>query len=346
MLFDLYWNSLGLPLSRFKGMLTDAIPFSLVELALWIGTASTLLYLASWSFPRGPLKSRRMRRAALWGGPVFLVALGLGQGAFPGSLAPTAWRDPLTKRLGTDSLDEASFRTWVAARETSLRKAFESPAGWAEFSSLTEEEALRACDTSLDTVLAALGLPAGRRVRAFKNMGPWTTTVGLAYGGPAFHDPFFGEIAIVRDRDMPAPRFWRLIAACHEAAHAKGFTREMDAEILAQLALAGQADPRLRTLADIHFLRKTGTKITWPDSLVAESLRVRERRAAAERHQPVVRALRRMARWVGLQNSERKYGARAAADAWNPRHPFFATVRRAEEKIARENDPREDHGSP
>ncbi len=331
-LFDLYWRFLGLPLSRAKGLITDAIPISLVELALWVGTAATLLFALSW-IPRMRPMLMRHRRITLCAGPFFLVALGLGQGAFPGSLAPSAWRTPLTQRLGSDSLAEPTFRDWVSAREASLHAALQSPGGaahWNAFQALTEQQALRTCDTSLDAVLADLRLPAGRAVRAYKNMGPWTATLGLAYGGPAFHDPFFGEIAIVRDRDMPAPHFWRLIAACHEAAHAKGFTREMDAEILTQLALLRLADPRFATLADIHFLIKTGTKITWPDSLVAESKRVRALREKTEAGQPVVRRLRTLARQLGLQNSGKKYGARTANDKWNPHHPFFATVHRAE----------------
>jgi len=339
MLFDLYWRALGLPLSRMKGVITDAIPFSLVETSLWIGTAATVIFLLSllprrwhkrggrWS---GWLEARGVRVTALAFGPVFLVALGLGQGAFPGSLAPTAWRTPLAERLGADSLPEGTFRAWAAAREARLHEALppdeQGARHWRAFQALSERDVLAACDTSLDAVLDALHLPAGRTVRAYKNMGPWTATIGLAYGGPAFHDPFFGEIAIVSDADMPAPHYWRLTAACHEAAHAKGFTREMDAEILTQAALARHDDPRLRTLADLHFLRKTGLAVAWPESLITESQRVRARRAETEKTQPVVRALRMVARKLGMRNDAAKYGARTAVETWNPRHPFFATV--------------------
>lgn len=336
MSFDLYWRLLGLPLSRLKGLVVDAIPFSVVEVSLWLGAGATLWFLLSLGIRRGPLRNRRLRLAALLFGPVFLIALGLGQGAFPWSLAPTALREPLARRLAADSLPEAEFRAWARARAEALRDSLSTPAGWARYRTLDERTVLRACDTLLDGVLADLGLPPGRRVRAYKDMGPWTTTLGLSYGGPAFHDPFFGEIAIIRDRDMPAPLHWRLIAACHETAHAKGFTREMDAEILTQLALAGAPDPRLRELADIHFLQKTGVELKWPDSLVAESRRVRATRKAVEARQPVVGALRRWAERLGLRNQGAKYGERGAREAWNPRHPFFATVRTAEHRLRRE----------
>ena len=334
--FDLYWRLLGLPLSRLKGLVVDAIPYSVVEISLWMGAGATLWLLLSLGIRRGILRNRRLRMLALLLGPVFLVALGLGQGAFPWSLAPTALREPLATRLRTDSLPEGAFRDWADARAQALRDSLGTPGGWARYRTLDEHATLRACDTLLDGVLAGLGLEPGRHVRAYKNMGPWTSTLGLAYGGPAFHDPFFGEIAIVADRDMPAPLHWRLIAACHEAAHAKGFTREMDAEILTQLALSGSDDARLRELADIHLLRKTGIEIRWPDSLVAEARRVRARREAVEARQPVVRALRGWAERHDMRNQGAKYGERDARDVWNPRHPFFATVRAAERQLHRD----------
>jgi hypothetical protein len=347
--FDLYWRLLGLPLSRAKGLVIDAIPFSVVEVSLWMGTAATLWLLLSFGIRRGPLRSARGRLLALLLGPVFLIALGLGQGAFPWSLAPTALRAPLSARLlANDSLPENVFRAWIDARAAALRDSLGTPEGWARYRTLDEATALRACDTLLDGALAGLRLTPGRRVRAFKDMGPWTTTLGLAYGGPAFHDPFFGEIAIVSDREMPAPLHWRLIAACHEAAHAKGYTREMDAEILTQLALANAPDPRLRELADIHLLRKAGVAVQWPDSLVAESRRVRARREATEARQPVVRALRDLAERFDMRNQGAKYGERDAREAWNPRHPFFATVRAGERRLdfARDSATAATNGAP
>lgn len=355
MLFDLYWRFLGLPLSRLKGAVSDAVPFSLVEASLWVSAAALAVLAAS--LARSVLLASRRheaasrtshagggllgRRSVRWGalllGPVFLVALGLGQGAFPLSIAPTGLREPLAKRLEVPPLDSAAFISWARAREERLRAYFGEEARWRAFQALSEKEVLRACDGSLDTVLAALGLPPGRTVRAFKDMGPWTSSLGLLYGGPAFHDPFFGEIGIIPDRTYPASHYWRLVAACHETAHAKGFTREMDAEILTQAALARlggiAGDPRYAALADIHFLLKTGAKITWPDSLKAEAGRKRNERARVEAARPVLFRLKAWLRKADLQNSGAKYGERRAAEAWNPRHPFFATVRAVQEKL-------------
>lgn len=331
MLFDLYWRVIGLPVSRLKGALVDAVPFSVVEAFLWAGTAATLLLLLSLLPFRAsrPLRARRVRIALLVAGPLFLAALGSGQGAFRWSLAPTAWRQPLAERLAADSIPEEAFRAWMRERASTLREHLLAPGGRDAYFALDEATVLAACDTGLDAALTALKLLPGRRVRAVKDMGPFTTTLGLAYGGPAFHDPFFGEPAIVRDRDLPAPHHWRLTAVCHEAAHAKGYTREMDTEILTQLALRRVGDPRFDALADIHLLRKAGMAIDWPGLLLDEARDVRARREEVEARQPVVRALRKAAIRLGLRNDPAKYGERARAEEWNPRHPFFATVRAA-----------------
>jgi hypothetical protein len=334
-LFDLYWRVLGLPLSRAKGFVTDAVPFSLVEVSLWMGAAATIAWIALW-FLRGR-KGLPARRGARWTafalGPAFLAVLSLGQGAFPFAVAPSALRAPLSERLSPAPLDSAAFRAWVAERESRLRRRLGDSAGWRSFQALSETRVLAACDTSLNAVLRALGLPPGRTVRRFKDMGPWTTAMGLVYGGPAFHDPLFGEIGIIALKNYPVSHFWRMIAACHETAHAKGFTREMDAEILTQLALARVPDPRYEALADVHFLRKAGARVAWPESLLAEAAREGERRERVDAGRPVLRALRAWARGANLRNSPKKYGERASGEAWNPRHPFYATVRAAEARV-------------
>lgn len=329
-MFEFYWGNFGLPLSRFKGTLTDSIPISLVEASLWLGGAATAGWIILWLARKTNWANSKVRKVSFLLGPVFLIALGLGQGAFPISLAPSAWRVSLTRHFGLDSVGESEFKTWVVERENRLRSQFILEG----YQSLSESEALRVCDGSLDTVLADLELPPGRSVKTLKSMGPLTTAMGLIYGGPAFHDPFFGELAIVGSEKLPTSRHWRLIAACHEAAHAKGFTREMDAEILTQLALMRLPDPRFKVLADIHFLQKTGLKIQWPESLLTESRRMRAQRLEVERHQPVISFLRHWVNKWNLQNSGRKYGERAQGEKWNPRQPFFATVHRLQHKVS------------
>lgn len=322
-LFPWYWRFLGLPISRAKGIFVDRIPFSLVEVMIWIGAACALILAAFAVTGRWKrIRARPLFFPVLISGPVLLVFMGMGQGAFPLSLAPTAWRLPLARQFPGPALPYPRFRADLAERENRLLATF-SP-GY--YRSLSEAEILHGCDASLDTVLADLGLQPGRPVRRMKPMGPLTTLLGLSYGGPAFHDPFFGEMAMVRPEDHPAPRYWRLMGVCHEAAHAKGFTREMDAEILTQLALSRSADPRYRMLGDIMYLRKSGERIHYPPYLRNEILSSWDSLRAVESRQPVVRFLRKVSVKLGFQNSGGKYGTRSGSDRWKPDHPFYSTL--------------------
>ena len=319
----MYWRILGLPLSRLKGVLVDRVGFSLVETMVWIGSACAVLLIAAALLGRWrALKRRPVLFPTLVSGVLLLIFMAMGQGAFPLSLAPTAWRLPLARQFPSAPLPYPDFRREIALRENRLLLEF-SPD---YYQSLGEEEILHGCDLALDGVLASLHLPPGRTVGKMKPMGPLTTVLGLSYGGPAFHDPFFGEMAMIHPEDHPAPRYWRLIGICHETAHAKGFTREMDAEILTQLALSSSPDPRYRMLGDIMYLRKSGERVHFPEYLRGEIRASWDSAAQVEKRQPVVRALRSLARKLGLQNSGTKYGSREGSENWNPAHPFYATV--------------------
>jgi hypothetical protein len=318
-LFEVYWVALGLPLSRVKGLMVDAIPFSVVESALYLGIGISLVAVTLWlPWKRG---LPRWRKAALIG-PLGLAVLGMGQGAFPLSLAPTAWRKPLAEAVPHDSLPASRQDALLEERFARLWREASHPG----YHSLSETEVVITCDRLLDSVLARLGLPAGRKVKTIKPMGPLTTAIGLIYGGPAFHDPLFGELAMVRERDMPTSRFWRLHAACHETAHAKGFTREMDAEILTQAALSLSDDIRYQVLGDILFLNKSGKAWPFPGVIRDDMRAARQRRKEAEARQPVITTLRRWAETMNLRNSPAKYGDRKPGEAWNSRHPFYATL--------------------
>ena len=290
---------------------------------VWIGLLSAaMLALIFFSGSAHWLKKNSTLRWLLFSGPVLLILMGLGQGAFPLSLAPTARRLPLAEYRISTSLPYSVFRARLRSHEDHLLQNF-SPA---YYESLTEAEVLVGCDRALDGILYELGLPPGRKVQRMKAMGTFTTVLGLTYGGPAFHDPFFGELAMIQPEDHPTPKYWRLMAICHEEAHAKGFTREMDAEILTQLALSTSPDLRYQMLGDIMYLRKSGEKNHFPEYLRAEIHRSRDSLEQVESRQPLVNLLRKISRKIKFQNSGGKYGSRNASEHWNPQHPFFATV--------------------
>jgi hypothetical protein len=140
------------------------------------------------------------------------------------------------------------------------------------------------------------------------------------------HDILSGEVAIVSQRDNPAPRYWRYHAICHETAHAKGFNREVDAEILTLLAALISGDSVLQIAGYLSFLQKTGENFLWPEALKTERRRQAEKRRAVRRRQPLVRLLTRINKKLGIQNDPKKYGYRKKHQEWNPKHPYFATV--------------------
>jgi hypothetical protein len=334
-LFSDYWLFFGLHLSRCKGWVVDAIPFSVVELAFQAGLLVTALAVTAWlpwpksvlglataSWRGSLLRSLQRKRIVLLLGPGFLALLGMGQGAFPWSLAPSAWRPALQVILPHPTLTAERQNALLHRHLQSL---------WLEmtpdrYSSLSEAEALVTCDRLLDSVLARLQLTPGRQVKAIKPMGPLSTLLGLVYGGPAFHDPFFGELAMVKTEDMPSSKFWRLHATCHETAHAKGFTREMDAEILTFLAFSQSDDKRYQALGDLMYLAKSGKSFPIPPCIRADMDAVRRNRILVERRQRFTTFLKVWAEHFHLRNQPLKYGDQQAGDAWNVQHPFFATV--------------------
>jgi hypothetical protein len=338
--FDWYWWIIGLPLSRLKGFIVDQVPFSIVESALCLGIALTLVWVTLWlpwsrlfpasadpnsAFP--PVWARfyqvqKFLRKTLVIGPIGLLILGMGQGAFPLSLSPSAWRQAIGDRIGHAPLPQHKQDSLLAFHWNHLwHSSTES-----SYASLSDEEALVTCNRLLDSVLARLKLPPGRTVRAIKPMGTLTTAMGLIYGGPAFHDPLFGELAIVQDSEMPSSRVWRLHATCHETAHAKGFTREMDAELLTQLALTWSDDVRYQILGDLIYLSKSGKAFPYPPHIRRDILSARERRKKVESNQMRIAYFRKLAEKWGLRNSPKKYGDRDPHDQWDENHPFYAPL--------------------
>jgi hypothetical protein len=331
-LFYLYWNTIGLLLSRIKGYLVDSIAFSITEILVWTGLFFLLiLVIRLFGFPAyrysipGRLRvfiCRVPLMLLIIPGPFLLLLLASGQGVMGWCPAPTFLRTSLARTWNVQPLSEQEYRQLIIMFETKLNHEFSAKA----YSSKTDEEVLHACNASLDTLLEALDLNRGRTVRRIKNMTGLTRLLGLSYGGPAMHDFLSGEAAIVSDEDNPVPRYWRHHAICHETAHAKGFSREMDAEILTLLALLISGDTTLQVAGYISFLQKTGEDFLWPEALKEERKRKKEKRKEMRQRQPLVRILTRVNRKLHIQNDPEKYGYRKKDQPWNPRHPYFSTV--------------------
>ncbi len=251
-----------------------------------------------------------------------LFLLASGQNAFAWSPVPTFLRKSLAKAWAVPALPEEEFKLLVSTFEEKLNNEF----NWDSYISLTEQYVLNTCNQSLDSLLKALELNRGRTVRRIKKMHGLTRLLGLSYGGPAYHDPLTGEVALISEKDNPAPKFWRYHAICHETAHAKGFTREMDVETLTQLALLTSNSRNMQIIGYILFLQKSGEKFKWPEQLKDERKLTAKERKAVRAKQPLVRLLSKINQQLHIQNTPKKYGNRKKGEAWNPEHPYFSTV--------------------
>ncbi|MBF0430472.1 MAG: DUF3810 family protein [Fibrobacteria bacterium] len=319
-------------MSLIKGTIVDVIPFCLTEIVLWIGLLSCVLLLLK-HLPIFKKDSQRVHptKTSLFRintillivcGPVLLFVLISGQGAIPFGPQPTLNRKSLNKNWAPDSLSEKQFEQYVRWFEQKLHQEFNET----DYLNLSEDLVLKNCNHTLDSLLVAYGLPKGRTLKRIKPLFGLTRLLGLSYGGPAFHDPLLSEVAMVRKSDLPTPNYWRLHAICHETAHAKGFTREMDTEILTQLALLTNQDKRLHLLGYILFLQKSGKSFSWPEFLEKERTQKALERRDTKKRQPFVRLLTHINKKLSIQNSGEKYGTRKKHDKWKSDHPFFTSV--------------------
>ena len=184
---------------------------------------------------------------------------------------------------------------------------------------------LTECNKSADWVLKRLGEPAGRELRQVKNLGPLSTFLALAYGGPAFHDPLTSEAGLVSYSNYPTTRAWRIIALCHETLHAKGFTREIDTEILTFFVLKYSTAPVLKNLAALVFLDHHTQNFESPHFYDAEKKATKKLRAAVFQGRPVLSTFRKVLTRLSASNRPERYG-HYLQKKHNPRHPYFASI--------------------
>ena len=313
-MIEAYWRFLGLPLSRLTGALVDRVSWPVSEILLWFGILSCCLWPLAWK-AAWPWWGRMI----LGFGVLLLVIQGFSQGATPWDFVPTVFRDRPSERIITNEVDGESFNAWFAEAQHSVK----NPAG--EFyRNAPEQPELKDVQAALGLVLAELNYPLGREVRAIKTMRGLSRLLGLAYGGPAYHDVITGEVVMASALDYPSTKMWRWCTVVHECAHAQGFTREMDAEILTYLALKKMGEMGHFCALSLA-LGKTQRKLDWPEFIRTELSEVQAQHKAL--HQPVVDMLRKWSTAVNVQNSGQKYGALADGQSLPPRdHEFFRVV--------------------
>lgn len=318
-MIESYWRWIGGPWSVWVGSLTDLVSIPVSELILWFGLISlALLCLRPYLCPWSPLLWSRTRYG-LSIGVLCLIIQTFSQGATPWDFVPTVFRDPISGRAMRVEVETGIYQTWREQNQTLLLT-------WpkALYESAPTEPDLALVNEAIDKVLKELNYPKGRSVRRWKTMTGLTEILGLAYGGPAYHDVISAEVVIASSLDSPSSKAWRWCTLVHEVAHAKGFTREMDAECLTWLALGKLEHPMGPYLQAWLALGKTGKKTNLPDFLQKEQKRVWDARKAL--HQPLVSFLKDLGKKLSLQNDLQKYGAILPGTTPASNHEFFGMV--------------------
>lgn len=309
-----YWAWIGSPLSIGIGYVSDAIPFPLSELLLCLGLCSVALVVGQCFRMDWAIKF------SFWPsvGVVCLVIQAFSQGATPVDFVPTVFREAVSGRVGRV---EVQLEPFEAAIERAQGQLLSFPEH--HYISAPDHPPLALVNAALDQTLAAAAYPKGREVKSWKPMMGLTQRLGLAYGGPAYHDVLTAEVVIASHADLPSRKAWKWLTLIHEVAHAKGFTREMDAEVLTFLALEHLDHPMAPLLSSWMLLIKSGRSFDMPDFLKDEALRLEKERKAL--NQPLVQGLKRLARFFQIQNHAAKYGQ---VQAYTPpaNHEFFGVV--------------------
>lgn len=309
---EVYWEWLGCYLGRGFGLLVDLVPFAvseaILQLSMWLCLLLMLSFLSGHPIPK-----------FTWIGVLFLFIMIGSQGITSFDWVPSARRETIKSRLALNAVKESELNDFLQIQKDLLKQF---PVELYQKAALNPP--LEIVQQSLTKALHRLKLKPGREVRAVKEMWGITRLLGLAYGGPAYHDVITSEVVVASESDYPASKAWRWMCVLHEAAHAQGFTREMDAEILTWLALIEADDPLFNALAAWMVLFKAGQTFELPTCLKTEFLAVEQRRK--DLNQVWVQWLKRVGQKISLQNSEAKYGSVERDSIIPLDHEFFATV--------------------
>lgn len=314
-MIETYWIWIGGPWSVWVGSFSDRTSVPISELLLWFGLICTLLLcLCPWV----PNLWTRTRYGLILGLTCLIIQV-FSQGATSWDFVPTVFRTPVSSRAPKVEVQSNAFQNWWQQQQDHLLT-------WpqAMYETAPEVPDLAMVNDALDQVLINLNYPSGRSVKRWKTMAGFTKVLGLAYGGPAYHDVISGEVVMVSEQDWPSSKAWRWCTLVHEVAHAKGFTREMDAECLTWLALGQLEHPMGLYLQSWLALGKTGQKISLPIFLEEEQKRVWKARKAL--HQPLVSFFKSLGKRYSIQNTAQKYGAIAPDTTPPPQHEFFGMV--------------------
>jgi hypothetical protein len=238
----------------------------------------------------------------MWLAPLTLFIMAGSQGISAFDWVPTAHRRPIVEQQNVGMLERENLNDFLEQQKQKLKNFPENL-----YREAPVDPPLNLINKAMQKVMIKYGLVPGREVRAVKKLWGVTRVLGLSYGGPAYHDVITSEVVVASPQDYPASKAWRWICVMHETAHAQGYTREMDAEILTWLALYESEDPLLHALSALMACSKSGQDFKAPEVLKQEWKDIRKERESL--NQPIVEWLKKIAQKIDLQNSGAKYGS-------------------------------------
>jgi len=309
-LIEAYWAWVGGPTARLLGSWVDGISIPISEILLILALALIFFRLSlPWIGLSVPI--------IWWIGPILLGIMAFSQGVTTIDWVPSVFRTPPHIRAGSVSVGE-NFHGW---KERVKERVFL----FSEEAYLQAESSpnLKEVDRAVKRVLNGLSYPPGREVKKIKEMMGLTRLMGLAYGGPAYHDVVTGEVVMAAENDLPRTKVYRWLTVVHEIAHAQGFTREIDAEVLTWLILKEMESPFAQFCADVQALSKGPWEWKAPPAYRKEQDKVLMARKSLK--QPVVAWLSSIWKRGGLQNNVVKYGSISKSRP-PVNHPFFGVV--------------------
>jgi hypothetical protein len=296
---EVYWAYLGNPLSKIIGYLSDFIPFSISEIFFQFGVLS-VFYLLTIYILR---KNKKFVKIA-YVGATMLFVMAFSQGVTDIDFVPTVFRSHPSERLEHIMVDENELSQFLNDTADTFIKVFDAK----EYEVLPQKDKIESANKIVHKALEYMGYPQGREITKIKKMMGITRLLGLSYGGPAYHDVISGEVVIASRKDLPSSKYWRRICLVHEIAHAQGFTRELDAEILTWLALRLSESELDKKFAMLMLITKSRIMIEWPQVLKLEAKKITEKQKIIDRDSPILSFFKKISKKINVQNNSEKYG--------------------------------------
>ena len=304
-----FYQHFAQPASAFIGFVSDLIPINIGLILLVLALALCLGFLLAL------LKKRWKLALCLLPAPILVFNAATIQIATGLILWPSWFRDIKTPLLSQEFPLTENQKT--ALLQMAL-KNINTPFSVTEWNELSQEELLSDANQSLNTLLSTLGYSKGRTVRQIKDFHEPFFSLGLAYGGPAYKDPYTQEVVIPNPSRYPASRYWHWHTVYHEVAHAKGWLNELDTTFLQVASMIRSRYATVRTLGWMHLILnsdiyggKSETELLalgLPAVVLTDIYEGRDKVQKLLKQKPLYQGLNKLLKKAQLQNSGKKYG--------------------------------------